>query len=698
MRKHFLLYLASILILSGCVSNDFGFTSTNSVYTDSLGVESSDISTSNDSVESSDEKPDNPSSTSSKIAFEAPLNARIEGTTFRWDSVDNAINGYRIRINDTFLKDVYTNSYDILSDENNLIRGINTFSVRVNGTDDFYISPYTLKNEFIYGANETRSNEFVELVSSLGEITLGSYDALAQGKAKYETLDEIDRLLPTVKNAYLILSNKDGEYLKLLVNEVLNASEENRNASINNARAYYDKLLDKNASTVKEALNISINSNVTYQMIHQNIEEAKLFIYAYGENIIGELLSQMAPVVKYNNVDISLNGQDGIYYTTINHDVEIYYNEQKIADVSYLEAQDGSTFGITDGLSFGATSTMDIDHFMIKIYRSDDVIFEDGEIILLGNYLAAFNTNSNPFREKNIYNALALNGYLNKSIEYRFMVEAISSDNHVSMVTIQSFSEIRTIDIGELKLSSPAELETNEDFQPKIKDNGDLDYRFEIIDNNDEWKNGDIAYLELMMYDASLDFDGEDTPFFAIMKITKSGFIYEKDIIHYLKSNQIYGSLNIKMAMRFIPSENSAYSPSDYTLLKNSYTYEINNRLSTYGDIYIDQSNGRLVWPWEIFKDEYNIEANYVSHIEVLIFSSDIDKINEAQVLSRFIIDYRNGDIFTYKKNIEQILKDNSLSSGSYRFAIKLIAFKDSPLKDSDFYPMTESYYYSVEE
>ncbi len=680
-------------VVTSSESSSSNFETTNSLNSSST-KDSDDSSSFNNTTSSNPSSSDSSTLQSEKTSFLAPSNARIEGTTYIWDEVENASNGYKIRINNTYFKDVYTNSYDILSDETILVLGLNTFEVRVNATEDHYISSYTQISEYIFGADEASANEFVEMVSKIGDVSLSSYDDLNNAKLKYLSLSDIDKLLLSVKNSFATLNYKDGEYFKLLVHEVLNSQDDNVDL-INNARNYYESILDKNVSSVIEALNISIASNVTYQIIHQSLQEATLFIYAYGENILGELLSQMAPVIKYNGSDLKLDGKDGIYYTSITNDVELYYSEEKIADIKYIPAQDGSTFGITDGLSFGATSTMDIDHFTIKVFKSDDIQIENNKIMLLANPLATFNTNSNPFKEKNIYNALAINGYKD-TIEYRFMIEAVSSDGKVSLVTHESISEIRTITVGELKLSSPIELEPN--FIPNIKENGDLDYRWEIINNNPEFLAGEVSYLELMMYDANVEFIGENTPAIAIIKLTQSGFIYEKDIINYLKKKNIYGSINLKMAMRFVPVEDSIYKASDYVILENSHIYEVSNQLSTYGNIYVDQNNGRLVWPWEIFMEETNPEANSVNYIKVFILSSDSDEFNENNALASFNIDYRNGDTFTNKEDIETILKNNNLPSGNYCFLIKLVAFEESALIDSSYYPLTESYYYTVEE
>ncbi len=704
------LLLIGLLAIAGC-SNSEPQPSSNGSHEESSSQVSSnenfeqpEITSSESSIDASTSSVNNEQtsstnseshSSSTRVAFDTPTNVKIEDDVLTWNAVTGATNGYRIRINSEQTKDVTSNSYEILSDTSLLTNGENTFEIRVNETEEHLISPYCQAVTYIHGANKQNATVFIEKVALIGNVSETSLTLINEAKSAYELLSDVDKLLEEVKDSYDFLCKKDGEYFALLVSKVTKADAMERETLINNAKDYYESLLDNSVDEVVNALKIVINSSVEHQIIYDQDAVGHLFIYAYGENILGDKLSEAAPEVKLNDVSVPLNGEDGFYYTNIQQDVEIFYGNEKVTDALYLEPVDGRAVGVDDNFGFIGDDVLALrDHWRATIYRNDDVAFENGQVMLYGMPLASFKTGQ-PIDQKALYRALGEAGYTNQTIEYRLMIELVTADGRTSKVTNEAFSGTKSITIEELKLSSPLEIDST---QPNIKDNGDLDYRWELINANQEWKNGDVAYLEIRLYDAELEFVGEETETLAIMEVVESGFIYKNDILTVLKDHNVKGAHEIKMAMRFVASEDSLYASSDFVILDGSYTYEVDYHLNNYGNISVDSETGRLIWPWEIFMDGVNPEATFVDHMEVYIFSGDETEATEEKALGSFIVDYRSGTQFTYKEDIEKVLKDLGLSSGSYRFSVKLIAVENSDREDSYFYPMTDSFAYTVAE
>ncbi len=635
-------------------------------------------------------------STSEKDIFEIPKNAKIENDIFSWDKVDGASNGYRVRINSKDTIDTRSTSISINDHIDKLIKGLNTFEVRVNGTENYYISSYSLPVNYLFGVNEEKANEFINKVNEIKEINLDSLELINEAKMIAKSLDQVDFFIDGVNEAYELLKNKEGQYFLFCVNNALSLNNEDLVIEKNKINELYANLLDTSNQYVLEALNIAFDYEVNSQVFENDKNETVLYIYAYGYNIFNNKLTDLKPIVKQNNNELSINGANGIYNTIITDDVTIYYGGNEVKTIIYKNSLNGYVVGITgdNNISFGYNGEETISKYKVYIFDNNDVDLSiENKYFFNDLPLASFETNYNPFMLSKVRNALIEKGYVGIK-DIRLVIEAIDSVGNTSKVSLESIeSNPRTINLdGGLKLSSPLEVWN---VAPSFLENGDLDYKWEMINANSEFSDGLVECLEFRIYDSSLTFVGEETNTLAIINKTSGGFITSNDVISILKANNVYGKIEVKIAIRFIAKDGNGYLSSDFDHFTNSYVYEVDNSLNTYGSISVDSSSGRLIWPWEIFMENNNSEANHVDHIRVYVFDESVESPNEASSLGEFDIYYPQSQ-FTYKDDIEDYLFNLSLTSGYYKFSAKLIAKEDSNYEDSNYYPITTSYYYEV--
>ena len=97
---------------------------------------------------------------------------------------------------------------------------------------------------------------------------------------------------------------------------------------------------------------------------------------------------------------------------------------------------------------------------------------------------------------------------------------------------------------------------------------------------------------------------------------------------------------------------------------------------------------GRLNWMWETFQEGGNAYAEQIECMRVYVIDINGDEVGT------FDLDFRKGDLYTYKEDIEAWLYENNLPEGDYSFTAKLIAKEGSEYSDSEYYKQTDYYHY----
>ncbi len=143
-----------------------------------------------------------------------------------------------------------------------------------------------------------------------------------------------------------------------------------------------------------------------------------------------------------------------------------------------------------------------------------------------------------------------------------------------------------------------------------------------------------------------------------------------------------------------------------FKIEQNIRTGFTEKRLDNYGskNFQVDET-GRLVYEWQIWQ-EANPEGQYVDYALVYVFpddyflpDDDVNKIDLTKSLGSFKVDYRAGDEFLYKNDIEKKLSEIGLSGEqNVKFAARLIPFKEKGYSASDFYKLSKSYLYTVQD
>ena len=91
---------------------------------------------------------------------------------------------------------------------------------------------------------------------------------------------------------------------------------------------------------------------------------------------------------------------------------------------------------------------------------------------------------------------------------------------------------------------------------------------------------------------------------------------------------------------------------------------------------------------WETFQEGGNAYAEQIECMRVYVIDINGDEVGT------FDLDFRKGDLYTYKEDIEAWLFENNLPEGDYCFTAKLIAKEGSEYSDSEYYKQTAYYHY----
>ncbi len=697
MKKKNLLLILPSLLLASCVKK---YNSTN--VSPSIPSPSVVDSSNADSSGTNGNNSTSISTIPEKTAFGVPTNVKIEGNILSFDAQVGAKNGYTVKYYlqgletnfNTFV--IENNSVDLSLDEYNglLPRGIVCFQVHVNATEEHYVSPYSSPVSLLYGVHDNLVEVFMNRVDELEEVTIDSLNLLNECKAAYAALDEVDLLDERVKAYVDILTEKEVRYLDILFSNVFLVHEDHKTdewqESIDAIKEFYLAMIDKNSELVSKYLTEAVSYSYEYETYAITSEENVTLINLVAKNFLGEIV--VADGLKANTGEsiINLEYDNGIYYLKHKSDFTLVLNDLEIGTINYHNSLDASIDEIEGNDVFKFNYTGDASEFVIKVYETNGIKIVGETPIVTAMPIHTFTSSSDVISMKELTSFLLDNGMDEENVIS--LVFSIRRGGVESPIYVNENYLGVGLGINSKKLSNPHEAYNQPIY---FTEDGGIEYKWEILTQNEEYKYNLTKGIQFDFY-VGESFD-ENTEILSSLLITNPGFLTYDQILGQLKVDRVSVNEPLHAVAKMVRSDNSPLMDSDYVEVEGSYMYDIDYRLSRkqIDNFYVDQGNGRLVWAWEIF-DSSNVEGEFIKSADVLVFDESVTNENDAEPLTTFTIDFNAGDRFTYKEDIEQALSLAGLSSGNYRFSMRLIAKENSGFEDSKLYPITESFYYET--
>jgi len=693
-KKSFLLILLPSLLLVGCRKNDNSTSASPSIPSPSV-VDSSSATPSENTSTSISTIPE-------KTAFGVPTNVKIEGNILSFDAQVGATNGYTVKYYlqgletnfNTFV--IESNSVDLSLDEYQgvLPRGIVLFQVHVNATEEHYVSPYSSPVSLLYGVHNNLVEVFMNRVDELEEVTIDSLDLLNECKAAYAALDEVDVLDERVKAYVDILTAKEVSYLDILFSNVSLVHEDHKTKewqeTIDAIKEFYLAMIDKNSELVSKYLTEVVSYSYEYETYAITSEENVTLINLVAKNFLGEIVVVDGLKANIAEDTINLEYDNGIYYLKHKSDFTLVLNDLEIGTINYHNSLDAAIDEIEGKDVFKFNYTGEASEFVIKVYETKDIKIVGETPIVTAMPIHTFTSSSDVISMKELTSFLLENGMDEESIIS--LVFSIRRGGVESPIYVNENYLGVGLGTNSKKLFNPHEVYNQPIY---FTEDGGIEYKWEILTQNEEYKYNLTKGIQFDFY-VGESFD-ENTEILSSLLITNAGFLTYDQIMGQLKVDYVSVNEPLHAVAKMVRSDNSPLIDSDYVEVEGSYKYDIDYRLSRkYTDNFnVDQGNGRLVWAWEIF-DSSNIEGKYIKNAEVLVFDEAVTNENEAEPLTTFTIDFNAGDRFTYKEDIEHALSLANLSSGNYRFSMRLIAKEDLGFENSELYPITDSFYYET--